>query len=149
MDKEEAVKNILFKLLGFVIYLALLGILNIINIFLKYIVLSEVIGFLNNHILIVFLVAITFFFASFFDSMKYPYNLAAPIFMSVTVTIVTGIVLGVIDSVNVQLNSLLITFLLSHSLNVFLLVAAFILLVGYIEIVNKKKAEDSFSKIKK
>ena len=139
MEKKEVIRNALYKLLGFVIYLAILGLLNILTLFSSAGSFLEVIKFLNNNIFIAFLITLVFFLASLFNSMKYPYNLPAPVFVSIGITIISWMLLEILNVVKSELNSRVISFLVAHSVNVYILIAAFVLIIEYIEL-NKKKS---------
>ncbi|MCX6711647.1 MAG: hypothetical protein NT139_01240 [Candidatus Woesearchaeota archaeon] len=71
--------------------------------------------------------------------MKYPYNLPAPVFVSIGITIISWMLLEIMNVVKSELNSRVISFLVAHSVNVYILIAAFVLIIEYIEL-NKKKS---------
>jgi len=138
MDKKEIVENALYKLLGFVIYIIVIGILNIVALFTSNFGFSVTLSFLNNSIIIVLFMFVALFFTSFFSSMNYPNNIPAPIFNAAAVVIVAWMLLGILNAINPELNSRIIGFLFGNSLIVYLLIAAFVLVAGYILLLKKK-----------
>lgn len=149
MEKREVIRNALLKLLGFVIYLILLGFLNIMSLYVSNPIFLGITNMLNQNILIILLLVFIFFLVSLFNKLKYPYNLPAPVFSGFSVIIILRILLLVMGIINTNNPSVLFTFLEEHSLQIYILFLLLVLTAMYIIFVRKREYEEIVAKTRR
>jgi len=132
---KSILRKILFKAIGFVVFIAIMLVLNVLAAVLPEPHFVAVVQFLNANILLLILMNLLLFFGSVFSALEFPLDLPAPIFNAIggvfTVTFmikVFGLVANLTEG-NVVINLLPIATLL------YMLVFLLVFLVGYLSIL--------------
>ena len=81
--RQSPMRVVIHDLISFIVFLIILGFLNISLDFFDSNILSEVVRLLNNNIWLIFIFSIIFTIGEVFGSFKFPGNLPAPIFNAI------------------------------------------------------------------
>jgi len=136
MGKGNLISRLILKsLLGFLIFLVVVGALNLINLVIKQAVFNELVVFLNQSIIWIVLFALLFLFGEIFKVMDFPYNLPWPLFDAVASLFLIKFIFDVILFVNGFVNmpfviNLNMLYILISSLTFIL-----VIIVGYIRLL--------------
>jgi len=146
MGKGSLILKVMLRSLwGFLIFLIILGALNLINMFVKQLIFNEMVIFLNQSIIWIVLFALLFLFGEIFKIMDFPYNLPWPLLDAVGSLFLITFIFNVIFFVNrfvliPQVINFNMLYILIASLTFILVV-----LVGYIKLLM----DSSYSKKRK
>jgi hypothetical protein len=81
--RKSPIRIVIHDLISFIVFLIILGFLNISLDFFDSNILSEVVKLLNNNIWLIFIFSVIFTIGEVFGSFRFPGNLPAPIFNAI------------------------------------------------------------------
>lgn len=81
--RQSPTRTVIYNLISFIVFLVILGFLNISLDYFDNNILFEIVKLLNNNIWLIFVFSIIFSIAEVFECFKFPSNLPAPIFNAI------------------------------------------------------------------
>lgn len=91
------VRILLGKFLGFLLFLFLVGLVNLMTLFIKSALFLQIVEFLNASIVLLIVMSIMFLIADVFDAIYFPFNLPAPLFSAVGGVFVVSFIFRVLE----------------------------------------------------
>jgi hypothetical protein len=132
---KEIFHEILTRVIGFLIFLVLLGIVNILTYYIKNEIFLSVVGFLNSNIWLIIIFSIIFLIGEIFGYLMFPLNIPGPLFNAVGGVLLIQFVFSLFSFItktsNVEVNLPL------GIIQNFVMIMVFIivLIVGYVHII--------------
>jgi Sec-independent protein translocase protein TatA len=138
MKQLKKVISIFFsKLLGLLIFLIILGILNIVSPFINQEILTNITLFLNSNFILILLFSLFFTVAEMLFALVFPLNLPAPLFSSFGSIFLITFLFNIANFINITLD-LNLTKLLNFSyLPIIFIVFIIVFITGYTTIFSK------------
>lgn len=136
MKNKTVLGVILSRLIGLLVFLILLAIANVLEIYVPNAIYSKTVSFLNNNLGLIILFSIIFSFGELFSIFKFPFNLPYPIFNGIgSIFLVTFLfrILSLIGGITSQ--DFFLPFRLMEPW-VYPLVLLIVLIVGYVRILK-------------
>jgi len=147
MDNRSAGKIISSKIIGFVVFLILLGIANLIMNYFDNQIYQDIILFFNDNLVLLLILAFVGMISELFWIFIFPFNIIAPIISAVYGTFVLKFLLNFLDLINLYLKTGI------NVTNDWLYWAVFwiVLIVGYLvlfsRIGSKKKEKERIERL--
>lgn len=124
---------VLSKLVGFLIFLAVVLLINLVSYLIENEFLSAAVKILNSSIWIIVLLAMFFMLADIFWALDFPFNLPAPIFSAASSLFLISFIFLLLGFLGAGEMLQAVEFL------IYIIVAAIILITGYIKVYRSYK----------
>lgn len=140
MGQIKSVASVLFsRLIGFLIFILLIGILNILIPYVNNSTFTSVIGFLNQNIWIIILFSLLMAGGELFSVLVFPFNLPYPLFNAIGSIFLIRFLFNILSFVNSQLVNVTIPEVRITLKQLFTIIAAIVFLIvlisGYVKIL--------------
>jgi hypothetical protein len=129
--------EIMTRIIGFLIFLVLLGIANVLTYYVKNDIFLSVVGFLNSNIWLIVIFSVIFLIGEIFGYLMFPLNIPSPLFNAVGGALLIQFVFQLLSYVT-SLAKIKLEFPLSLAEIeniVIILVFIIVLVVGYVHII--------------
>ncbi|MFA5856055.1 MAG: hypothetical protein WC867_01755 [Candidatus Pacearchaeota archaeon] len=146
MSQAKSVVNVFVtQLIAFVIFLVLIGIVNVLTYYIENEIFFQVVSFLNSNLILIILFSIIFMIGEMFSVLIFPLNTPYPIFNGTGAFLLVEFIFNVIEFLDklVGINLGNIPFELLRTAISFL-VLIIVVVVGYIEILNRFRNKKRF-----
>ena len=133
MKRKSIPKIILSRIIGFIIFLVLLGILNMLIPYVQNQIFSQIISFFNSNIFLLFIIMIIGLMAEIFWALIFPLNALAPIFSAISSIFILAFIFrawNFIESFTGSLISIPIPQYL-----IYVIVFWLVIIIGYIKVL--------------
>ncbi len=133
-------KILLSRIIGLMIFLIILGVLNLVHVNLR--VYSIWVSFLNDNAVLLIIMSLIFMIAEIFFELIFPLNLGAPIFSSTASMLLVTFIFRIFSVIDLMLMTRLFSLLWPLSIIVYPIVFVAVFIGGYISIfckLGKKK----------
>ncbi|MBT4166232.1 hypothetical protein HOE04_04310 [archaeon] len=134
---KKIIKIFFSKIIGLIIFLIILGILNIIAPIINNEILINITSLLNANIILILLFSLFFTLSELFFALVFPFNLPAPIFNSFGSIFLITFLFNIIAFVSTTLNLGLIKILNTFYILIIVIVFLITFITGYITIFSK------------
>lgn len=139
---KSVVRIIAFRLLGLVLFLAMLFMLNILNPMIDYHLLNRIVQFLNTNVDLIVYMTIILLFGELFMMQSFPLNLPGPLLNAAGSLLVVTFVLRVFELVDSFIGKNIFHIFDQLSFLIYTVVFAVVLVAGYATIFTREiKAE--------
>jgi hypothetical protein len=139
---KSILRKILYKALGFVVFIAIMLLLNVLSVVLPEPHLVSIVLFLNQNIVLLIIMNLLLFFGAVFSALDFPLDLPAPIFNAVGGTLVVTFLIRVFELVAVLTGGIVAISLKPIATLLYILVFMIIFVVGYIVILLRVTSRD-------
>jgi hypothetical protein len=136
---------------GFLLFVIILVLLNLVNFYFKQPLFDSVVVFLNNSVIWIVLFALLFLFGDLFKALNFPFNLPGPLFDAVASVFLIKFIFDVLRLINDYLGiSNIISFNSLYAL-ISGLVFVLVIIVGYVKILSStgRRREKEVKKVSK
>lgn len=133
MANKSVLGVVLSGLIGILIFLILLAVANVVEIFIANDIFSEIIRFLNNNLGLILSFSIILFFGELFSIFRFPFNVPYPIINAVGSIYLITFLFRIVSLVERLLNQDFFPFNLV-GLFIYPLVFIIVLIVGYVNV---------------
>ena len=137
MSKKSVAKIILLRLIGFVAFLILLGIANIISGVIQLQIFTSIVELFNSNILLLFVITVIFLIGEIFWAFRFPFNLPAPIVSSVGAVVCLIFFFRLFSYFKTFFEFDIPESVMTWSLVIYPLLFFIVLIAGYVSIVVK------------
>jgi hypothetical protein len=130
-------REILTRVIGFVIFLVLIGILNLLTYYIQNSTLSAIVTFLNNNLLLIIVFTIIFIIAEIFYYLWFPLSLPAPLLSAFASVLLVSFIFNLFKFI-MTLVGVVIVIPYENLIYWIIVVIVFIVvvIVGYIRIIT-------------
>ena len=124
-------------ILGILFFLILLGVLNIISENVANPVFQEIVGFLNQNILLILLISVLLLFGNIFEIFIFPFNIFYPLFNAVGGVLWVEFIFRILKLVSLLIEQDIYAIFAPFYFLAIMLVLIIILIVGYVHVFSR------------
>lgn len=134
MKRKSVLRVVLSNIFGFLVFLVILWIANILTGYIGNRVFNDIVMFINENIFLIIVIWLVSFIGDLFGAIIFPFNLPAPLFNSLASIFIVMLFLKIFTAVDDSMGLAVFKPLLALSSLIYLLVFLFVLISGYIKI---------------
>jgi len=143
---KSTLKIVLSKILGVIIFLAMVLLVNILTYFFQNQYLEVVVKFLNSNLWILILMSALFMLAEIFWVLDFPLNLPAPFFSAVSSLFLISFILQLLSYIGISQNIIPASIINLLNIIIYPLVFFIVLITGYVKIYLSQKSKNKSHK---
>ena len=139
-------KKLLSGFVGFLLFIFVLVIINIIGFIFNIPVVDSLVGFLNRNLLLIIIIAILYFIGGLLRSLVFPLNLGFPLFDATAGVLVASFFFGILQFADELLGTDISGFLNPFIIIIYILVFFIIIIMDYLSVFSVKRHRTRRSK---
>jgi len=122
---------------GIIFFLIMVGILNIIAVYVSNPIFQSIVAFINENILFILLISVIIFLANIFEVFIFPFNLIYPIFNAIGGVLWVVFIFRVLNLVDSLVGTKLYVLLFPIYIILLIIVPIIVLIVGYVKVFTR------------